>query len=248
MTAFTHTREVRIPAGDAELDGTLSIPPDLRGVVLFAHGSGSSRFSPRNRYVAGELQAAGFATLLLDLLTPAEEKVDEVTRWHRFDIPLLARRLVHAVDWLRDAPETHHLPIGCFGASTGAAAALIAAAERPVEVRAVVSRGGRPDLAGAALGRVRAPTLLIVGGQDGAVITMNNEALLHMVNAPARLRIVPGATHLFEEPGTLEQVAAMACDWFRGKLVSAPDLAGAGSSVIPGGEGEVLPHADLPDA
>ena len=252
MTAFTSTREVRIPAGGAQLDGTLSIPPGARGVVLFAHGSGSSRFSPRNRYVAGDLQAAGFATLLLDLLTPAEEQVDEVTRRHRFDIPLLAKRLVHAVDWLRDAPETRHLPIGCFGASTGAAAALIAAAERPVEVRAVVSRGGRPDLAGAALERVRAPTLLVVGGRDGPVIAMNDEALRRMVNATARLRIVPGATHLFEEPGTLEQVAGMACDWFRAMLVSAPDLAAAGSSVIRGGEmppaGEGMPHAYLPDA
>ncbi|HEU4455108.1 MAG TPA: dienelactone hydrolase family protein, partial [Longimicrobium sp.] len=250
MTAFTHTREVRIPAGGAQLDGTLSIPPGARGVVLFAHGSGSSRFSPRNRYVAGELHAAGFATLLLDLLTPAEEQVDEVTRRYRFDIPLLAARLVHAVDWLRDAPETRYLPIGCFGASTGAAAALIAAAERPVEVRAVVSRGGRPDLAGAALERVRAPTLLVVGGQDGAVITMNNEALLHMVNARARLRIVPGATHLFQEPGALEQVAAMACEWFRAKLVSTPDV--EGPSVTQSEEkpmaSEAMPPAYLPDA
>jgi dienelactone hydrolase len=225
MTAFTHTREVRIPAGGAQLDGTLSVPRGARGVVLFAHGSGSSRFSPRNRYVAGELQAAGFATLLLDLLTPAEEQVDEVTRRHRFDIPLLARRLVHAVDWLAGAADTRELPVGCFGASTGAAAALIAAADRPRQVRAVVSRGGRPDLAGPALQRVRAPTLLIVGGHDAPVIVMNQDAMRRMLNARAHLHIVPGATHLFEERGALEQVAALACGWFAKEL--APALAGA---------------------
>lgn len=223
MRTQAQTREVRIPAGGAVLDGTLTIPPEARGVVLFAHVSGSSRSSPRNRYVAGELQAADFATLLLDLLTPGEERVDEVTRHHRFDIPMLARRLVSAIDWLAGDPGTRDLPVGCFGASTGAAAALMAAADRPARVRAVVSRAGRPDLAGAALQRVRAATLLIVGGRDAPVLTLNNQALRRMLNARARLRIVAGATHLFDEPGTLEQVAAMARDWFRANLAPAAD-------------------------
>ena len=212
------TSEVRIDTPDVLLAATLSIPAGASGVVLFAHGSGSSRFSPRNRYVAGVLQSAGFATVLLDLLTPSEEEVDERTRHLRFDIELLARRLVGATDWLRDAPGTRHLPIGCFGASTGAAAALVAAAERPELVRAVVSRGGRPDLAGEALGRVQAPTLLIVGGLDLPVIGMNEEAARRMDRAEVRLRMVGGATHLFEEPGTLEQVAILARDWFQQKL------------------------------
>lgn len=218
MPEHGRTQEVRIPAHEVVLDATMTLPPEPAGVVLFAHGSGSSRFSPRNRYVAGELQKAGFITVLLDLLTPSEEAVDARTGHLRFDIDLLARRLVGAVDWLRDAPETHHLPVGCFGASTGAAAALIAAAERPVTVRAVVSRGGRPDLAGSALERVRASTLLVVGGLDAVVIQVNQEAMHRMRDAEVRLRTVAGASHLFEEPGTLEEVASLARDWFVEKL------------------------------
>lgn len=214
MTAFTHTREVRIPAGDAQLDGTLSIPPDARGVVLFAHGSGSSRFSRRNRQVAGFLEAGGFATLLLDLLTPDEETVDARTREFRFDIERLGHRVVAAVDWVDTYRQTTGLPVCAFGASTGAAAALMAAAERPDISAAVVSRGGRPDLAGDALASVRAPTLLIVGGDDEPVIELNNEAKRRM-QAVVRLEIIPGATHLFEEPGALEQVQRLAADWFR---------------------------------
>jgi putative phosphoribosyl transferase len=186
-------------------------------VVLFAHGSGSSRKSTRNRFVAGELQAAGFATLLLDLLTAEEEQVDMRTRHLRFDIPLLASRLVAAVDWLRTNDQTATLPIGTFGASTGAAAALIAAAERPQVVRAVVSRGGRPDLAAGALTRVTVPTLLIVGSRDAAVIPLNRDALAR-VSATKELVLVPGATHLFEEPGALEEVARLAADWFQRHL------------------------------
>ena len=208
---------VRIPADGAVLDGDLALAAAARGAVVFAHGSGSSRFSPRNRHVAARLQAAGLATLLLDLLTPEEERVDAVTRELRFDIPLLARRLIAATDWLTRQPETAPLPIGTFGASTGAAAALIAAAERPDVVRAVVSRGGRPDLAGDALDRVRAPTLLIVGELDPAVIELNQEAFERLPGEKA-LEIVPGATHLFEEPGTLEQVASLAGEWFEAHL------------------------------
>ncbi len=230
MQHVTETSEVRIETPDVLLAATISIPAGPAGVVLFAHGSGSSRFSPRNRYVAGVLQKAGFATVLLDLLTPSEEAVDERTRHLRFDIDLLARRLVGATDWLRDAPETHHLPLGYFGASTGAAAALVAAAERADFVRAVVSRGGRPDLAGDALELVRAPTLLIVGGLDVPVIAMNEEAARRMHRAEVRLRIVGGATHLFEEPGTLEQVAALARDWFEQKLPLPAHFAAAESS------------------
>lgn len=208
---------VRIPTDDAVLDGDLALAAAARGVVVFAHGSGSSRFSPRNRHVAARLQAGGLATLLMDLLTPEEERVDAVTRELRFDIPLLARRLVGAIDWLTQQPETAPLPVGTFGASTGAAAALIAAAERPDVVRAVVSRGGRPDLAGDALDRVRAPTLLIVGELDPAVIELNQQALECLPGQKA-LEIVPGATHLFEEPGTLAQVARLAGEWFEAHL------------------------------
>lgn len=208
---------VRIPTDDAVLDGDLALAAAARGVVVFAHGSGSSRFSPRNRHVAARLQAGGLATLLMDLLTPEEERVDAVTRELRFDIPLLARRLVGAIDWLTQQPETAPLPVGTFGASTGAAAALIAAAERPDVVRAVVSRGGRPDLAGDALDRVRAPTLLIVGELDPAVIELNQQALERLPGQKA-LEIVPGATHLFEEPGTLAQVARLAGEWFEAHL------------------------------
>jgi dienelactone hydrolase len=187
-------------------------------VVLFAHGSGSSRRSPRNRAVARVLRSAGLATLLLDLLTSAEEAEDEFTGRLRFDVGLLARRLVGAVDWLGRTQGTAGLPIGCFGASTGAAAALAAAAERPEAVAAVVSRGGRPDLAGAALARVRAPTLLIVGGADQAVLALNRKALAQLACAEKQLIVVPGAGHLFEEPGALEEVARLAADWFSRRL------------------------------
>lgn len=183
------------------------------GLVLFAHGSGSSRRSPRNRAVAGALEDQGLATLLLDLLTPGEDRVDQRTREYRFDIPLLAERLIIAMDWLQHQPQLAALPLGCFGASTGAAAGLIAAARRPEQVRAVVSRGGRPDLAGDHLARVRAPTLLIVGGKDTQVLQLNRDAGQRM-HCPVELREVPGATHLFEEPGALEQVAELAARWF----------------------------------
>jgi dienelactone hydrolase len=181
--------------------------------VVFAHGSGSSRLSPRNRFVAAQLRSAGLATLLFDLLTPAEEAIDVQTRQLRFDIGLLAERLIDATDWLTQQPAVNQLPIGYFGSSTGAAAALIAAAERPHVVGAVVSRGGRPDLAGHMLERVRAPTLLIVGGDDEPVIELNRAALAHLL-VEKELTIVLGATHLFAEPGALEQVATLASDWF----------------------------------
>jgi putative phosphoribosyl transferase len=206
-------RTISIPAGRVTLEGTLGIPNRASGVVLFAHGSGSSRFSPRNRYVARTLRDAGLATLLLDLLSPTEEEVDEVTRHHRFDIPMLADRLVVAIDWLAAEETTATLGVGLFGASTGGGAALVAAAQRPERVGAVVSRGGRPDLAGEALSRVEAPTLLLVGGGDEVVITLNEDARSHM-HGDVRLEVIPGATHLFEERGTLEQVAAAAADWF----------------------------------
>ena len=206
-------REVRVPAGAATLEGNLGIPEGAVGVVLFAHGSGSGRNSPRNRYVAEALREAGLATLLIDLLTPEEEEEDLRTRRLRFDIGLLAERLVAATDWLIDNPDTQNLPVGYFGASTGAAAALVAAAERPGAVGAIASRGGRPDLAGEALPRVAAPTLLIVGGKDEPVIGMNREAMAQMC-AEKELEIVPGATHLFEEPGALDEVARLAARWF----------------------------------
>lgn len=211
---------VRVPAGQAVLEGALAIPRDAEGVVLFAHGSGSSRHSPRNKYVAGVLQRARLATLLLDLLTPEEEAVDLRTRHLRFDIDLLAQRLVSTTDWLARERNISNLPIGYFGASTGGGAALVAAAQRPDAVHAVVSRGGRPDLAGDALPRVRAPTLLIVGGDDAPVIGMNEDAMGRM-RSEVRLEIVKGATHLFEEPGTLEEVARLASDWFVHYLASA---------------------------
>lgn len=206
-------RLVRVSAGRVELEGNLDVPEGAQGVVLFAHGSGSGRHSPRNRYVARVLREAGLATLLIDLLTLDEEEVDLRTRHLRFDIGLLAQRLVGATDWLVENPQTQGMRIGYFGASTGAGAALVAAAKRPDEVGAIVSRGGRPDLAGDALPLVKAPTLLIVGGNDVPVIGMNEEALAQM-RAEKRLEIVPGATHLFEEPGTLEEVARLAADWF----------------------------------
>ena len=208
---------VRVDVGVVSLDGDLRVPDRAAGLVIFAHGSGSSRFSRRNRAVAGVLEAAGFGTLLLDLLTPDEESVDERTREHRFDIDLLARRVVGATDWVQARPDLHHLPVAFFGASTGAAAALMAAAARPEIARAVISRGGRPDLADEALPKVQAPTLLIVGGDDEPVIEMNREAM-HRMRAPVELEIVPGATHLFEERGALEQVASLAADWCRRHL------------------------------
>jgi putative phosphoribosyl transferase len=211
---------VRPVGGESTLEGNLVVPDEASGIILFAHGSGSSRFSPRNRFVARVLQEAGLATLLLDLLTPMEEAIDERTAQLRFDIPFLARRLVSATDWLLHQTATHHLRIGYFGASTGAAAALVAAAERPEAIGAIVSRGGRPDLARAVLPRVKAPTLLIVGGSDPLVLELNQEAL-DQLTAIKRLAIVPGATHLFEEPGALEQVAQLAREWFTHYLVSA---------------------------
>jgi len=203
---------VRIADGADMLDADLHLPKAARGLVIFAHGSGSSRFSTRNRQVAESLNEGRFATLLLDLLTRAEERVDVRTAEYRFDIALLARRMMAATDWASGHNLVGQLPIGYFGASTGAAAALIAAAERPA-ASAVVSRGGRPDLAGDALPMVRTPTLLIVGGDDGPVIELNEEAMRRM-RAPVELAIVPHATHLFEEPGTLEEVQRLALDWF----------------------------------
>jgi putative phosphoribosyl transferase len=204
---------VRIQAGAVTLEGDLQVPDQATGLVLFAHGSGSSRHSPRNRFVAHELQTAGLATLLLDLLTPEEEAVDQHTGHLRFDIELLVGRLVAATQWAAVDPATQSLTIGYFGASTGAAAALVAAALEPEKVHAVVSRGGRPDLAGGALPLVLAPTLLIVGGRDLTVLELNRAAMARM-RAETRLEIVPGATHLFEEPGALEVVARLARDWF----------------------------------
>jgi dienelactone hydrolase len=195
------------------LSGDLVVPQRAEGIVVFAHGSGSSRHSPRNRYVAKVLQRGGLATLLLDLLTAGEEQVDQNTGHLRFDISLLAERL-EATDWLRREPATRGLSTGYFGASTGAGAALVAAAERPSLIYAVVSRGGRPDLAGSALARVKAPTLLIVGGDDRPVIKLNRQALAEL-RCEKEISIVPGATHLFEEPGTLEQVATFASTWFQ---------------------------------
>jgi putative phosphoribosyl transferase len=211
---------VRVLAGRSTLEGNLVVPDGARGVVLFAHGSGSSRHSPRNRYVAEALRQGPLGTLLVDLLTPEEEAVDLRTAHLRFDIGLLAERLVAATDWLGEHPATGQLRVGYFGASTGGGAALVAAAQRPEAVGAVVSRGGRPDLAGAALPRVRAATLLIVGGRDIPVIGMNEEALAEL-RCEKRLEIVPGATHLFEEPGALEEVARLARAWFELHLVSA---------------------------
>lgn len=211
------TAPVQIRVGAALIDGDLTIPDRAFGLVVFAHGSGSSRFSRRNRAVAETLQDGGLATLLLDLLTRDEEAIDLQTREYRFDIDRLGHRVVAAIDWASGESGVSGLPVGCFGASTGAAAALIAAAERPDVVRAVISRGGRPDLAGDALPRVAAPTLLIVGGADQPVIELNRQAML-LMRGPVALEIVPGATHLFEEPGTLEEVARLALDWCRRHL------------------------------
>jgi dienelactone hydrolase len=210
------TEHVRIPVAGKRLDGDLRLPDRPRGIVLFAHGSGSSRHSPRNQFVARVLEQRGLATLLIDLLTEQEEVVDATTGHLRFDIEMLASRLAGIIDWLRARPETSALPIGLFGASTGGGAALVAAAARPGEVAAIVSRGGRPDLAGPALPHVTAPTLLIIGGFDEPVIEMNRDAAARM-RGPGQhveLEIVPGATHLFEEAGTLDRVSELAGDWF----------------------------------
>ncbi|MER7834692.1 dienelactone hydrolase family protein [Streptomyces sp. NPDC096040] len=204
---------VRISAAGVLLEADVAVPESARGVVLFAHGSGSSRHSPRNRFVAGELQTAGIGTVLADLLTREEENADAVTGTLRFDIGILAGRLIDLADWLRTYRPAAHLGHGLFGASTGAAAALVAAAELPDTIRAVVSRGGRPDLAEGALASVRQPTLLIVGERDPEVLRLNRTAMREMPGE-TRLEIVPGATHLFEEPGTLERVARLAGDWF----------------------------------
>jgi putative phosphoribosyl transferase len=223
-------REVQITLGAAVLNGTLEVLPGSRGLVLFVHGSGSSRFSSRNRAVARDLQTGGLSTLLFDLLSEDEERIDQITRELRFDIALLTQRVIGVTEWLKEQPETHDLSLGYFGASTGAAAALEAAAhfahqgseadrpgaDRPV-VNAVVSRGGRPDLAFEALARVMAPTLLIVGGEDDVVIELNRKAFARL-DAIKDLKIVPGATHLFEEPGTLEEVSRLAREWFQRHL------------------------------
>jgi dienelactone hydrolase len=223
MTATSAARrvakagEVQISAGTVLLNGELKVPENATGIVLFAHGSGSSRHSPRNQYVARVIRDAGVGTLLFDLLTREEEAIDNYTREFRFDINLLARRLVAATKWLAGETETSHLRSGYFGASTGGGAALVAAAELGEKVGAVVSRGGRPDLAGEALHHVKAPTLLIVGGLDGPVIGMNEEAY-EQLRCVKELKIIPGATHLFEEPGKLEEVASLAAKWFLNHL------------------------------
>ena len=220
MRSSPAAESIVIPVERGRIGADLRVPERAAGLVIFAHGSGSSRFSSRNRAVAGFLETNGFGTLLLDLLTREEESVDIHTREHRFDIDLLGSRVVLATDWAQDRPDLRQLPIGYFGASTGAAAALIGAAVRPAVARAVVSRGGRPDLAGDALPRVQAPTLLIVGGDDEPVIEMNRDAMKQM-SAPVELEVVPGATHLFEEPGTLDRVMDLASGWFRRYLETA---------------------------
>jgi putative phosphoribosyl transferase len=217
QTATAKSKTERIPSGHVTLEGELSVPVGARGVVLFAHGSGSSRHSKRNQFVARTIREAGIGTLLFDLLTPEEEAVDVNTRQLRFDIGLLAERLIDATNWIKKKADTSHLRVGYFGASTGGGAALVAAAEIGEEVGAVVSRGGRPDLAGEALSGVRSPTLLIVGGLDYTVIRLNQEAYAQL-RSEKKLVIVPGATHLFEEPGTLEEVASLAANWFQRHL------------------------------
>ena len=219
------TQPVQVTAGRVVLEADLALPENAIGIVIFAHGSGSSRHSPRNRTVARALQEVGLATLLIDLLTPEEEKIDLQTAYFRFDIGLLAERLVGATQWLKKQRATHGLSVGYFGVSTGGGAALLAAAEDPDAVRAVVSRGGRPDLAGAALPLVAAPTLLIVGGLDQPVIELNRKALAEL-RCEKQFVIVPGATHLFEEPGTLEEVARLARDWFVRHVSAAPVATG----------------------
>jgi putative phosphoribosyl transferase len=211
--------QVSLDIGEVTLEGTLHIPANPAGVVLFAHGSGSSRFSPRNRYVAGVLHSQSMATLLFDLLTREEDSLDQRTGKFRFDIGLLARRLAAATRYVAQSADLRGLAVGYFGASTGAGAALAAAAELPDEVSAIVSRGGRPDLAGEALASVRAPTLLIVGGNDETVLELNGQALAKLASREKKLVVIPGATHLFEEPGALQEVARLAAEWFRGYLV-----------------------------
>jgi putative phosphoribosyl transferase len=211
------SQEVEIKVGAVTLEGFLHIPSEAKGVVLFAHGSGSSRHSPRNKLVAKFLQDSNIGTLLFDLLTPKEEETDQITRELRFNIPFLAERLLGATEWIQKNPDSHSLTVGYFGASTGAAAALIAAAELGPKVSAVVSRGGRPDLAGHALSKVRSPTLLIVGGSDFGVIELNQSAF-ELLECKKKFEIVPGATHLFEEPGALEEVGRMASIWFTDNL------------------------------
>jgi len=217
-TTVPTSRPVRIDTAGVSLNGNLSMPDSAVALIVFVHGSGSSRLSQRNRRVADVLLHAQFGTLLLDLLTDAEERTDAVTAEFRFDIPLLAARTTGVIDWLTASARTASLPLGLFGASTGAGAALIAAAQRPQPIRAVVSRGGRPDLAEAALERVTAPILLIVGGRDEPVIELNRRAL-DRLSGPRALQIVPGATHLFEEPGALQEVARLATNWFVDYLV-----------------------------
>lgn len=223
-------REVLIDLEGVTLEGTLALPKDAHGLVLFAHGSGSSRHSPRNRYVAQILQAQRIGTLLFDLLTRKEESIDQYTGKLRFDIPFLARRLVGATRWIKSSPDTRDFKVGYFGASTGAGAALVAAAELPEIICTVVSRGGRPDLAGGALTAVRSPTLLIVGADDESVITMNREALAKLECPDKKLVIIPGATHLFEEPGTLEEVARVAAEWFTRHFTPAEKIQAQGMS------------------
>ena len=208
------SRDISIETQDAVLPGQLVLPRNALGLVLFAHGSGSSRHSPRNRYVAQVLQSQKIGTLLFDLLTPGEESIDRYAGQLRFNIPFLAKRLVAATKWAASSPDTQDLPVGYFGASTGAGAAFVAASEMPGAISAIVSRGGRPDLAEDALGAVCTPALLIVGGEDEPVIALNRQALAKLKSADKKLVIVPGATHLFEEPGTLEEVARLAADWF----------------------------------
>ncbi len=221
MRPLSQAQSLRIPTPGAVLNADLVIPVDARGIVLFAHGSGSSRHSHRNQFVARISQESSFGTLLMDLLTTEEEHLDNKTRELRFDIELLANRLIAAVDWTANQPSMKHFPIGLFGASTGAAAALVAAAKRPDLVRSVVSRGGRPDLAGEALKKVKAPTMLIVGGYDDAVLVLNEQAKKEMTGEVS-VKVVPRATHLFEEPGALAQVADFAAAWFWGTLQKEP--------------------------
>jgi len=219
---FVDEEEVQVKAGELTLAGSLALPHEAKGVVLFAHGSGSGRHSPRNRFVASQLQDSGLATLLFDLLTEEEEAIDRYSGHLRFDIGLLAERLVGATDWLSAQAATANLPIGYFGASTGGGAALVAAADRQKRVKAVVSRGGRPDLARDWLPLVNAPTLLIVGGDDDVVIELNESALRRLGSRTKELKIVPGASHLFEEPGKLEEVARLAAEWFERHLTGRP--------------------------
>jgi dienelactone hydrolase len=225
MKTLSQAQILRIPVAGVTLNADLVVPVDPRGIILFAHGSGSSRHSHRNQFVARVLQASDFGTLLMDLLSPDEEHLDNQTREHRFNIDLLARRLTAILEWMVAQQTLKALPIGLFGASTGAAAALVTAAARPELVRAVVSRGGRPDLAAEALPKVKAPTMLIVGGYDDAVLVLNEQAKAKMTCEVA-LKVVPRATHLFEEPGALAQVADYAASWFWSQIKDKPKAGG----------------------